>query len=145
MKLANIFLVAATILVFSAFNQVSAQKSLIGVVEAPPEGGFGCYFVMPADIDKASDERRYLFLDDEDGNALMNIGGSDMKLTRNKSSQNGKNKSVWTFSAGKVKVTLNLTQTKTTNDGENTYFDALIKAVKGAQTQSIRAKGFCGG
>lgn len=144
MKLANVFLAAATVLVFSAFNQVYAQKSLIGIVEKPPEG-FGCYFVMPADINKTSDKRRYLFIGEDDGSGLMNIGGSDLKLTRGKSSQNGKNKSVLTYSTGKVKVTLNLTQTKTTNDGADTHFDALIKAVKGAQTQSIRAKGFCGG
>lgn len=127
----------------------AAGNSLIGVIKTPPEDGFGCYLVLPADIDKTSDKRRYLLVVEDDGSGLMNVGGSDTRLKNEKSSEvkssGGKKRFVWIYSANAVKVTVNLTQTKTSNDGENTHFDAVIKADKDGRTQSMQAKGFCGG
>lgn len=148
MKLINRFSAFAVILVISLSNQVFAQNSLVGTIKTPPSG-FGCYFVPPADINKDSTERRYLFIVEDAGGGLMNVGGSDLSLANEKSysikSLKGKKRFVWTFGGSGVKTTINLTQTKTSNDGENTHFDAVIKVSKGSRTQSIQAKGFCGG
>ena len=84
----------------------------------------------------------------DDGSGLMNLDGDDRKLTRlnPNSSDTGKGKkAVWIFSVNDYKVTLNLTITGTSNDGENTNLNAVVKVVKNGVEQTVAAKGFCGG
>lgn len=128
---------------------VSQKEKLIGFLDTANALGFGCYFVPPADFEKISTERRYLFLLDDDGKGLINVGGEDLKLKPEKSYEikprNGKKRFVWNYGFGNVKAVFNLTQINTANDGSDTYFDAVITVTKASQKQSIQAKGFCGG
>lgn len=126
----------------------TAEKRLIGTIKAKAEDGYGCYFVPPADVDKISSKRNYLLLVDDDDTALMNIDGRDVKLKPGKSAEAKRSagkKFVWNFSSEEVKVELSLTETETSNEGENSHYDAVIKIQKGATIESVKAKGFCGG
>ena len=130
-------------------RKVTSPTSIIGNIIKPTEIGVGCYFVPPADINKSSDERRYLVLIDDDGNGLINLDGEDRQMIRQKSEQTnqpkGKKEVLWLFSAGKFKIKLNLKITGTSNDDENTHFNATIEVNKDERKQTLAAKGFCGG
>lgn len=133
----------------SAQNTKLARKNeLVGTLTTIPDAGFGCYFVLPADWNKESAQRRYIFFDNEIG-GKMNVDGKDALLENTKSFEKkplGKRKRyVWLFEGEDVKARFDLTVTNETNAGANISYDATVNVSASNKKQTIRAKGFCGG
>lgn len=152
-NLAKLLLFCCLIFIFAnpvaAQNKKPVQKTpIVGTLTTRAEAGFGCYFVLPADWNKESSKRRYIFYDNEIG-GKMNVGGKDVLLENTKSYETkplGKRKRfVWILEGEDVKARFDLTVIKETNEGANVSYDALINVSASGRKQTLRAKGFCGG
>ena len=119
------------------------RDKIIGTISQTP-ASFVCYFVAPADINKKSNQRKYLFVSDEQGKALMRLDGEDVPLENGKTIRKSNKRFVESYSANKMKISLDKTVTKKVNDGEAVYYDATITVRKNEQTEVVQAKGFCG-
>ncbi|MGB7208946.1 MAG: ankyrin repeat domain-containing protein [Pyrinomonadaceae bacterium] len=124
----------------------TAQSKGIGFVKSDRD--FGCYMSPISDANKMASERRYYFLDNESG-GIMNIDGEEVLLNRTRSYEikqlKGKKRLVWMFNSQNTAVRFDLIVTKTANEGEAVFYDALMTVTKDGKKQSVKAKGFCGG
>ncbi len=148
LDIARSFTEPSTIEFLQKITNTEKQSSLIGILETKSDGGYVCYLAPLSESNKMASDRRYYFLDDDLG-GTMNIEGKDVFLELSKSYEikprRGKKRVVWEFRSPGITARFDLTVTKTTNDGANVHYDALINVTKGKRKDSVRAKGFCGG
>jgi hypothetical protein len=116
--------------------------------------GCGCNFQLPLDHQRRS--RKWVFADDLDGTAWMNIGGSDVrfKLTRTISAPEDQSKAkhgdrtVLEYKSGQFSLTITQTVTTPCPEGDDSCewvgMNADIKLSDGKKTKRIRAIGGCG-
>ncbi|MFN0119543.1 MAG: DUF1287 domain-containing protein [Blastocatellia bacterium] len=139
----------------SATRQPAPSGALkIGYIETRRSGaGCGCAFQFPEDY--LDNRPRYIFVNNNDGFAMMNIDGQDMQLEfvnrkdppTDRIIQEG-DASIEMYLAGRASVRIDYAVTRMCRPGdvgcERTWYDATITVVRDGLRRSVKAKGVCG-
>ena len=115
--------------------------------------GCNCAFQLPEDY--AANRPRYVFVNDGESYALMNIDGQDMDLEflsrqdppSERIIREGDG-STEVYRTGRVSVRIDYTVTRLCQPGdrdcEKTWYDAVITLVRDGARRSIKVRGICG-
>jgi hypothetical protein len=123
----------------------------VGIVQNPDDfDGYGCRFQLASDYEKRND--RHVFVSSLDEEAIMNIDGSDVRLSRigfEAGADNNGNRFVDQYRRDELAVRIELEVTRRCSPSDEncevTLYDAVIVVTRGTSTHTVTTKGFCGG